>query len=103
MKNSMSVVVSLVGGVVITLLTGLLNSTPGGGLIGATWYGYPLAWTIWRAVGPQYNPWVVSYFNLIIDIVFWFVVVWIVIFAASRMLPATAKRATSKRSAGRRR
>lgn len=72
--------ISLVVGIVITLLTGLLNSTPSGGLIGATWYGYPTAW-LTQLSGAQGAPWTLysnSPVNLIIDIIFWTIIVAIV-------------------------
>ncbi len=66
---------SLALGVVFTLLTGLVNTTPGGGFVGATWYGFPDTWLRYLMVGPQYNPWVVDYTGLLVDIVLWTVVI----------------------------
>lgn len=68
---------SLVAGVAITLVTGLIRNTPGG-LVGASWYGYPTVWIRKLVLAPQYNPWKVDFVGLVADIVFWFVVVLII-------------------------
>jgi hypothetical protein len=64
----------VLGGIVITLLTGLARNTPAM-LVGADWYGYPLAWLVRMIVAPQYFPWVVQPFQLIADVVFWSVII----------------------------
>jgi hypothetical protein len=79
MTTVKSVIFAMIGGVAITLLTGLVNNTPGG-LIGAVWYGYPLAWLVMRVVAPEYFPWVVRPLRLILDIVVWTIVVWVILF-----------------------
>jgi len=58
-------------GLVITLITGFINTTPSG-LIGASWYGYPWAW---RYVPVVLNP-VTNYdvANFIGDFVVWSIV-----------------------------
>lgn len=56
------------------LLTGLVDVTPPG-LLGATWYGFPLPWLYRLVVAPQYNPWQVHWLSLILDIGFWCVIV----------------------------
>ncbi|HVA83190.1 MAG TPA: hypothetical protein VNF06_03440 [Candidatus Aquilonibacter sp.] len=68
---------SIVGGVVITAITGLYNNMTG--LIGATPYGFPATWIRWLAVGPQYSPWQVDPVGLVIDLVVWIVVVAIIL------------------------
>ncbi len=75
---------SVAFGVVITLLTGLYNSTPGG-LVGAAWYGFPLTWIRRLVVAPQYYPWVVDYPGLVTDIVFWAVLIGITLSIAVRL------------------
>ena len=65
---------AIVGGLVITLLTGLINSTPQM-LVGAVWYGYPMAWLFQMIVAPIYFPWAVSAVNLAIDAIFWSIIV----------------------------
>jgi len=83
MKPLKLLVLAAIGGIVITLLTGLLENTPQM-LVGAVWYGYPLAWLVRMVVAPQYFPWVVRPLRLIADIVFWAVIVAIVLFAYTK-------------------
>ena len=83
LKSSMMVVCAVVAGVVMTLFTGLIGNTPGM-LVGAVYYGYPLAWLEMMVVAPQYFPWVVRPLRLILDIVAWTVVVWIILFVVSK-------------------
>jgi hypothetical protein len=83
MKPLKLLVLAAIGGIVITLLTGLLENTPEM-LVGAVWYGYPLAWLVRMVVAPQYFPWVVQPLSLIADIVFWAVIVAIVLFAYTK-------------------
>lgn len=85
MKTWKLFVVALVLGIVITGLTGLIE-TPGTALIGATWYGLPFSWLKYLVVGPQYSPWSVNPItNLIADIIIWTVVVFIVLFIATKL------------------
>jgi len=74
---------AVIGGVVITLLTGLASHTPEM-LVGAVYYGYPFAWLEMLVIAPQYFPWVVRPVRLILDIVVWAVVVWVILFAISK-------------------
>jgi hypothetical protein len=74
---------AIIGGIVITLITGLINNTPEM-LMGAVYYGYPLAWLEMLVVAPQYFPWHVRPLRLIIDIVVWAVIVWVILFAISK-------------------
>jgi hypothetical protein len=75
--------VAIVGGVAVTLLTGLVENMPAM-LVGAVHYGYPLAWLIRLVIAPEFNPWRVEYVNLIFDIIVWAVLVWLILFALSR-------------------
>lgn len=59
---------SLAGGILVTLLTGLV---PLRTLVGATQYGFPLAWLIRRVLAPEYFPWRVSWLGLVVDLIFW--------------------------------
>jgi hypothetical protein len=77
------IVYAVVAGVVITLLTGLIGNTPEM-LVGAVYYGYPFAWLEMMVVAPQYFPWVVRPLRLILDIVVWTVIVWVILFVASK-------------------
>lgn len=73
MKMVKTVVLAVAIGIVITLLTGLIDHTPEG-LMGAAWYGFPLAWLVRMVVAPQYNPYVVRPLRLVADIVAWTIV-----------------------------
>ena len=84
MKTGMTLILAVIGGIVVTLVTGLINRTPAM-LVGAVYYGYPLAWLEMLVVAPQYFPWVVRPIRLIIDIVVWFIVVWVILFVISKV------------------
>ena len=79
--STKSIVFAVIGGVVITLITGLINNTPEM-LVGATWSGYPLAWLV-TVVYPG-SPWHIRPLRFVIDIVVWAIVVWIILFAVSK-------------------
>ena len=79
------VIFSVAGGVLVTLLTGLVSTTPAM-LVGATWYGYPLAWLFRLVIAPEYFPWRVDATALLVDIVVWTVVVGVVLFVVKRIL-----------------
>jgi len=81
--NARSVLISIVGGVVIALLTGLVVTTPPM-LVGAQWYGYPLPWLYKLVIAPEYFPWKADPVNLVADIVFWAVIVGIVVFIVQK-------------------
>ena len=83
-SGTKNLIIAVVVGVVITLATGLLDHTPSG-LMGASWSGYPLAWLVQMVVAPQYNPWVVRPLRLTADIVFWIVIIWVILFAVSKV------------------
>ncbi|MDE1833476.1 MAG: hypothetical protein KGH58_03600 [Candidatus Micrarchaeota archaeon] len=85
MRNLVISIESVIGGVIIALLTVLVNSTPGG-LVGATWYGWPESWLIRMVVAPQYNPWNVQWVGLVVDAIVWIVIVAIVMLAANRAM-----------------
>ena len=85
MKASLKTLIfAIIGGVVITLLTGLINRTPPM-LVGAVYYGYPFAWLEMMVIAPQYFPWVVRPVRLILDIVVWTIVVWVILFVISKV------------------
>ncbi|MBS7645378.1 hypothetical protein KEJ44_04980 [Candidatus Bathyarchaeota archaeon] len=73
---------AIIGGVIITLLTGLFPNTPAR-LVGATHFGYPFAWLIRMVVAPQYFPWRVNPMNLIADIIVWAIIVSVIVSATS--------------------
>jgi len=74
---------AVIGGIVITLATGLINHTPEM-LVGAVYYGYPFAWLVMLVIAPQYFPWHVRPVRLILDIIVWAIVVWIILFVVSK-------------------
>ena len=76
---------SIVGGAIITLVTGLYNSTPSE-LVGAAWYGFPMTWIRKLVVAPQYNPWTIDYTGLILDLIVWIVVVGIIVLIVKGMM-----------------
>lgn len=69
-----TVIYSVIGGVVVTLLTGLISNTPAM-LVGAMHYGYPLAWLMRLVLAPEYFPWRVNAPNLVVDLVIWIIIV----------------------------
>jgi hypothetical protein len=77
-------VFSVVGGVLMTLATGLVSSTPHM-LVGAMWYGYPLAWLFRLILAPEYFPWRVDMTALLVDIIAWSVVAAIVLMVLKRI------------------
>ena len=84
MKMGENFALALASGFVITLYTGLINSTPGGGFVGATWYGWPASWLIYRVLAPQYSPIAYNYGNLVIDVIAWTIVAFVVLWFATR-------------------
>ena len=84
MKSSQkTLILAIIAGVLITLVTGLINTTPGG-LMGAVWYGFPFPWLIMYVIAPQYFPWHVRPLRFVLDIVVWAIVVWVILFAISK-------------------
>lgn len=78
-------VTSVIGGAMITLLTSLVPSTPEM-LVGATWYGLPIAWLFRLVIAPEYFPWRVSFMPLIVDVVFWAVIVGLILFVLKKLM-----------------
>lgn len=67
-----------VSGLVITVITGFINTTPSR-LLGAVWYGWPLAWRFIPVVPnpvPSYNA-----VNFIADFIVWFIIAFVILFA----------------------
>lgn len=84
MKPLRLLLLAVIAGVVITLLTGLLDNTPEM-LVGAVWYGYPMAWLVRMVVAPEYFPWVVRPLRLAANIVFWIIIATIVLFTYTKL------------------
>lgn len=64
------------GGVVLTLLTGLV---PVRSLLGGTHYGLPAVWLVRLVLGPGCVPWRVRWLGFVVDVVVWSVVVAVIL------------------------
>ena len=73
-------VLSLIAAVLVTLATGLVNTTPN--ILGATWYGWPLAW-LYVIVYPG-SPWFINWTNFAVDTVLWFIMAFAVLIVLFR-------------------
>ena len=83
--NAMKItILSLIGGVVITLLTGLVSNMPAP-LLGAEHYGYPLPWLFRLILAPEYFPWRVDVVALVADVVVWTIVIGVALFAWTKI------------------
>jgi len=80
------VVLSLIGGAVVTVLTGLLLNMPTP-LLGAEHYGYPLPWLFRLVLAPEYLPWRVDMVALVIDLAIWTIVIGVALFVWTRIRP----------------
>jgi len=67
-KGEFLFVTAFVGGVLITLISGLIDVTPSG-IVGATWHGWPLAW-FYVIVYPG-SPWSIDWANFGGDLIVW--------------------------------
>jgi len=81
-----TVILSLIGGVVITLLTGLLSNMPAP-LLGAEHYGYPIPWLFRLILAPEYFPWRVDVMALVVDVVVWTIVIGVALFVWTKIKP----------------
>lgn len=77
MKIGKTIGISVIAAIVVTLITGIINVTPGG-LVGAVWYGFPLNWINKLITYP--TAWAVQWAGLVVDLVVWFIVAMIVLF-----------------------
>lgn len=85
MKTTKLLIFAAIGGIVITLVTGLFPNTPEM-LVGAVWYGYPLAWLVRQLGNPAYpTAYNLRPLRLVADIVGWAIIVAIVLFAYTKM------------------
>ena len=75
MLDKRTIVASLIGGIVITLISGFV---PRRVLMGGTHYGWPIAWLVRLVLTPQYNPWKVLPIGLVVDIVLWGLIVFLI-------------------------
>jgi hypothetical protein len=90
MNTTNRLVVSILGGEIITLLTGLFSNTPQM-LVGAEHYGFPLAWLIRMIVAPEYNPWRIEFVNFLGDVVVWSVILLVVVFIVEKVRKPASK------------
>ncbi len=99
MHKSMVVIISVLLGILITLLTGFLSTSH---LLGATHYGFPSTWMVYMVVSPVYNPVALNYTNFVIDVAVWSVVAWVVLsllldqFASRKIQGRTSQNARHK-------
>jgi hypothetical protein len=84
MNTTSRLVVSILGGVIIALLTGLFSNTPEM-LLGAEHYGFPLAWLIRMIVAPEYNPWRIEFLNFLADVVVWSVILFVIVLIVEKI------------------
>ena len=90
MNTTNRLVVSILGGEIITLLTGLFSNTPEM-LVGAEHYGFPLAWLIRMIVAPEYNPWRIEFVNFLADVVVWSVILLVIVFIVEKVRKPAGK------------
>ena len=76
MKTRIQVIISLLGGIGISLLTGLLNTTSIG-FLGVIFWGLPFPW-LSQVVYPGTTKEII-WFALFLDILVWFGVIFIII------------------------
>jgi large-conductance mechanosensitive channel len=79
---NMKLMVSVSAAFVITLITGSIDVTPIN-LVGAKWHGWPLAW-FYVIVHPG-SPISLNWFNLVADLIIWFVIALIVVLMVSKV------------------
>jgi hypothetical protein len=77
-------VVSILGGEIVTLATGLLPNTPQM-LVGAVHYGFPIAWLFRMIVAPEYNPWRIDFLKFLADVVVWSVILIVIVFILEKV------------------
>jgi hypothetical protein len=90
MNTTNRLLVSIFGGEIITLLTGLFSNTPQM-MVGAEWFGFPLAWLIRMIVAPEYNPWRIEFVNFLADVVVWSVILLVIVFIVEKVRKPTSK------------
>jgi hypothetical protein len=90
MNTTNRLLVSILGGEIITLLTGLFSSTPQM-MVGAEWYGFPLAWLIRMIVAPEYNPWRIEFLNFLADVVVWSLILLVIVFIVEKVRKPAGK------------
>lgn len=84
MKTRALLIAATVAGTAAALATGLLDVTPAG-LVGATWYGFPLPWLRRLVIAPQYYPWRIDTANLFIDLALWLTISVLIAWSAAKL------------------
>lgn len=74
----------------MALLTGLFSNTPQM-MVGAEWFGFPLAWLIRMIVAPEYNPWRIEFVNFLADVVVWSVILLVIVFILEKVRKPASK------------
>jgi len=69
---------ALVAGVVMTLISGLVDVTPLG-ILGTTWHGWPFAW-FYVIIYPG-SPWSIDWTSLCMDLIVWSMVTFAIFYA----------------------
>lgn len=90
MNTTNRLLVSIFGGEVVALLTGLFSNTPQM-MVGAEWFGFPLAWLIRMIVAPEYNPWRIEFVNFLADVVVWSVILLVIVFILEKVRKPASK------------
>jgi len=90
MNATNRLLVSILGGELLTLLTGLIQSTPPM-LVGAEHFGFPFAWLFRLVIAPQYNPWRMDLLSFFADIVVWSVIVFVIVFVLEKARKPASK------------
>ena len=90
MNMTNRLIVSILGGEVVTLLTGLVSNTPQM-LVGAEHFGFPLAWLFRMIVAPEYNPWRIDFLNFLADLVVWSATICVVLFVLEKIRKPVGK------------
>ena len=75
-KEFQIILCCLIGGIVITIITGLINITPPM-YMGSSWYGFPLPWRYVIVADPPIESISLAFFFL--DAMFWWFVLYAVI------------------------
>jgi len=88
MKHTLS---SVLGGLVVTLVTRKLSNTPPT-LLAATQYGHPFAWLIRLQIPSQYFPWRIDPLNFLADVAVWSVIVGIAVFLVQKAKKSSRKK-----------
>lgn len=90
MNTTNRLLVSIFSGEIITLLTGLFSNTPQM-MVGAEWFGFPIAWLIRMIVAPEYNPWRIEFVNFLADVVVWSVILLVIVFIVEKVRKPAGK------------